>query len=74
MYRIIAAAAATLVCLCPTSVLADSNELPGYGAAVNPRVAVIQVGKDNDYGHPRPAVLDRLAANVGDAEQHTTVG
>jgi competence protein ComEC len=29
---------------------------------VNPQVAVISVGKDNDYGHPHTATLERLAA------------
>ncbi|MFN8442701.1 MAG: DNA internalization-related competence protein ComEC/Rec2 [Caldilineaceae bacterium] len=28
--------------------------------AVNPQVAVIQVGQDNDYGHPHAATLQRL--------------
>lgn len=29
--------------------------------AVRPAVAVIEVGKRNPYGHPKPALLDRLA-------------
>ena len=30
-------------------------------AAVTPDIAVIEVGRDNDYGHPAAALLDRLA-------------
>lgn len=34
---------------------------PAFLAAVGARVAVISVGKDNDYGHPAPSLLDDLA-------------
>lgn len=33
----------------------------GFVAAVQPRLAVIQVGADNNFGHPHPDVLARLA-------------
>ncbi|GGM28297.1 ComEC/Rec2 family competence protein [Dactylosporangium sucinum] len=34
---------------------------PGFLDAVAPRVALVSVGKDNDYGHPSGVVLARLA-------------
>lgn len=34
----------------------------GLLAALHPRIAVISVGRRNDYGHPNPALLGRLAA------------
>jgi competence protein ComEC len=33
---------------------------PAFIAAVAPRLALIPVGADNKFGHPHPAVLDRL--------------
>lgn len=32
--------------------------------AVNPQVAVIQAGTDNDYGHPHAETLDQLAGRL----------
>jgi competence protein ComEC len=32
---------------------------------VRPRVAVISVGRDNDYGHPTPSTLATLARAPG---------
>lgn len=39
---------------------AGSSTAP-FLAAVRPQVALIGVGRDNRYGHPAPATLDRLA-------------
>jgi competence protein ComEC len=34
--------------------------LPGFIAAVAPRVAVVSVGADNRYGHPNPGTMDLM--------------
>ncbi|MCD6290622.1 MAG: DNA internalization-related competence protein ComEC/Rec2 [Anaerolineae bacterium] len=34
---------------------------PEFLAAVMPQIAIFQVGRDNPFGHPAPAVLKRLA-------------
>ena len=39
--------------------------------AVRPRIALISVGKGNDYGHPTPSTLATLAARTG-LEVHRT--
>lgn len=39
-----------------------SSTTAAFLAAVQPRLAVIQVGADNRFGHPHPDVLARLAA------------
>jgi competence protein ComEC len=40
-----------------------TSTTPGFLAALNPQDAVISVGRHNTFGHPRPEVLARLAAN-----------
>ena len=38
----------------------NGSSSEAFIAAVSPAYAIIQVGADNSYGHPAPAVLDRL--------------
>jgi competence protein ComEC len=40
----------------------DTATTPAFLRAVNPAMAIIQVGADNDFGHPHAALLERLAA------------
>ena len=43
-------------------------------AAVAPALAVIQVGADNDYGHPHAEVLEKLAgARILRSDRHGRV-
>jgi len=39
-----------------------NSTMPGFLAAVHPRVAVISAGEDNPYGHPSRELLERLTA------------
>jgi competence protein ComEC len=40
----------------------DSSTTPAFLKAVSPKYAVISVGRGNDYGHPAPATLTKLAS------------
>jgi len=41
-------------------------------SVMNPRIAVIQVGADNDYGHPKSEILKRLEAALGEENIYRT--
>ena len=43
----------------------DSSSTEGFVDAVAPALAVISVGADNRFGHPRAAVVERLRAATG---------
>lgn len=43
----------------------DTSTTPEFLAVVAPHLAVISVGKDNRFGHPSAAVLERLIEEVG---------
>jgi len=43
----------------------DTSTTPQFLAVVNPRIAVISVGADNEYGHPADGVITRLAEKTG---------
>ena len=38
-----------------------NSTMPEFLEAVNPRISVISAGEENPYGHPHPALLQRLA-------------
>lgn len=40
----------------------DAEAMPDFVRAVRPALAVISVGRDNPFGHPSPAVVERLRA------------
>jgi len=39
----------------------NSSTTSGFLKAVAPQYAIISVGADNEYGHPTPTILDRIA-------------
>ncbi len=41
----------------------NTSTTDGFVAAIQPQVAVIEVGAKNRYGHPRPEILSRLDMN-----------
>ncbi|MFE7196528.1 ComEC/Rec2 family competence protein [Microbacterium oxydans] len=41
----------------------SADQDPGLYEAIRPRVALLSVGADNDYGHPRSETLDLLTAS-----------
>ena len=38
----------------------NTSSTPLFLSRFTPKIAVIQVGADNSYGHPTPETLDRL--------------
>jgi competence protein ComEC len=43
----------------------EDEGLPGVLAQLRPQVAVISVGRENDYGHPRPETIAALESVAG---------
>ncbi len=43
----------------------ETSTTAGFLAVVSPRLAVISVGADNDFGHPDPDILARLEEELG---------
>jgi competence protein ComEC len=50
----------------------DTSTTPEFLAVVNPELAVISVGADNDYGHPSAEVMARLIEKVGSENIYRT--
>ena len=50
----------------------DTSTCQEFLAVVNPQLAVISVGADNPFGHPRDEVLDRLEENLGSENIYRT--
>ena len=47
----------------------NSSTTERFLAAVGPAVAVVSAGRDNPYGHPAPAVMERLEEGSGCGER-----
>ena len=43
----------------------NTSTIPSFLNAVNPAVAIISAGRDNSFGHPTQAVVERLEAQAG---------
>jgi competence protein ComEC len=50
----------------------DTSTTPEFLAVVSPKLAVISVGADNEYGHPTEEVLRRLEGVVGEENIYRT--
>jgi len=50
----------------------DTSTTAEFLAVVNPRLAVISVGKDNPHGHPSEEVMDRLKKKLGSENIYRT--
>jgi competence protein ComEC len=50
----------------------DTSTSPEFLAVVNPRIAVISVGKDNAFGHPNQEVMGRLEQRLGQENVYRT--
>ena len=51
-----------------------TSSTEGFLAAVRPDVAVIQVGKNNMYGHPTPEAIERLTAAGAEIYRNDLMG
>ena len=51
-----------------------TSSTEGFLAAVRPDVAVIQVGKNNMYGHPTPEAIERLTAAGAEIYRNDIMG
>ena len=50
----------------------DTSTTPQFLAVVDPKLAVISVGEDNTFGHPRDEVMGRLTEKVGSENIYRT--
>jgi competence protein ComEC len=51
----------------------DTSTTPQFLAVVNPGIAVISAGADNEYGHPADEVITRLAEKIGVGNIYCTI-